>query len=98
MRNREGYMDPTAYHAINGVRWEELQRLREEEHGIKRGETATLALAGADGGMETLPGKVKVKILELYQHVVLTELPGGQKRSFTYWELEKFQAGQQGKR
>ena len=37
-RNHEGYPDPTSGRAINGVRWEELQRLREKEHNLKRGQ------------------------------------------------------------
>lgn len=34
-RNHEGYPDPTSGRAINGVRWEELQQLREKEHNLK---------------------------------------------------------------
>lgn len=41
-RNHEGYPDPTSGRAINGVRWEELQRLREKEHNLKRGQRVTL--------------------------------------------------------
>lgn len=38
MKNHEGYPDPTANEAINGVRKEEKQRLLEKKHGFKRGE------------------------------------------------------------
>ena len=41
-RNHEGYPDPTSGRAINGVRWEELQRLREKEHNLKRGQQVIL--------------------------------------------------------
>lgn len=41
-RNHEGYPDPTSGRAINGVRWEELPRLREKEHNLKRGQQITL--------------------------------------------------------
>lgn len=34
-KNKEGYPDPTSGRAINGVRWEELQQLREKEHNLK---------------------------------------------------------------
>ena len=34
-KNHEGYPDPTSGRAINGVRWEELQQLREKEHHLK---------------------------------------------------------------
>lgn len=37
-RNSEGYIDPTAGAAINGVRKEEVQRMREKQHNLKRGE------------------------------------------------------------
>lgn len=33
MKNHEGYPDPTANEAINGVRKEEKQRLLEKKHG-----------------------------------------------------------------
>ena len=42
MKNHEGYPDPTANEAINGVRKEEKQRLLEKKHGFKRGEKVTL--------------------------------------------------------
>ena len=41
-RNHEGYPDPTSGRAINGVRWEELQKLREKEHNLKRGQQVAL--------------------------------------------------------
>ena len=34
-KNNEGYADPTAGKAINGVRQEEYQKYLEELHGIK---------------------------------------------------------------
>ena len=37
-RNSEGHIDPTAGAAINGVRKEEVQRMREKQHNLKRGE------------------------------------------------------------
>lgn len=41
-KNHEGYPDPTSGRAINGVRWEELQQLREKEHNLKRGQQIIL--------------------------------------------------------
>ena len=41
-KNHEGYLDPTSGRAINGVRWEELQQLREKEHNLKRGQQIML--------------------------------------------------------
>ena len=37
-RNHEGYPDPTQGDALNGVRKEEIQRMREKQHNLKRGE------------------------------------------------------------
>lgn len=37
-KNHEGYQDPTSGQAMKGAHWEELQQLREKEHGLKRGQ------------------------------------------------------------
>lgn len=37
-KNHEGYPDPTSGQAMKGAHWEELQQLREKEHGLKRGQ------------------------------------------------------------
>ena len=41
-KNNEGYADPTAGKAINGVRREEYQKYLEELHGVKRGQIITV--------------------------------------------------------
>ena len=37
-KNYEGYPDPTASKAVNGVRKEERQQMLEKQHGLKRGQ------------------------------------------------------------
>lgn len=34
-KNHEGYLDPTSGQAMQNTHWEELQQLREKEHGLK---------------------------------------------------------------
>ena len=41
-KNHEEYPDPTSGRAINGVRWEEEQRLREREPSLMRGQKVML--------------------------------------------------------
>lgn len=90
MKNKEGYPDPTAAYAINGVRWEELQRMREKEHGIKRGETLTLRIAEREEGSGAVRTKQRrMKVIELYKHFALLESSIGIRESMSYWKLEK---------
>lgn len=49
-KNKEGYPDPTSGRAINGVRWEELQQLREKEHNLKRGQQVILYVKSQSEG------------------------------------------------
>lgn len=87
-RNGEGYRDPTMGDAINRMRWEELQRLREEEHGIKRGEIIALKLTESEEDGKTARIKEKrMKVIELYKHFVLLESPIGIRESMSYWKL-----------
>lgn len=41
-KNHEGYLDPTSGQALQNTHWEELQQLREKEHGLKRGQMYSL--------------------------------------------------------
>lgn len=90
MKNKEGYPDPTAEYAINGVRWEELQRLREKEHRIKRGEILTLKYTEReDEGERTKIRTRKMKVIGLYKHFVLLESSAGIRESMSYWKLNR---------
>lgn len=87
-RNHEGYPDPTQGNAINGVRKEEIQRIREKQHNLKRGEVIRIKES-----IETPDGK-RVKIMEmtvkeLYAHCVLLEGNNGDRRCPNYWALKK---------
>lgn len=71
-RNHEGYPDPTQGDAINGVRKEEIQRMREKQHNLKRGEVIQIKES-----IETPDGKrvktMEMTVKELYVHCVLLE-------------------------
>lgn len=89
-KNYEGYPDPTEGEALNGVRWEELQRLREKEHGIKRGTVITIYIREEDESRKKVYKKRRARILEYYRHIVLLELQGGERRGLNYWQLNKY--------
>lgn len=78
-KNNEGYADPTAGKAINGVRREEYQKYLEELHGIKRGKIVTLIhFTGENRQQETLR-KYKYRVVELHKHNILLESMSGLK-------------------
>lgn len=72
-KNHEGYQDPTSGQAINRAHWEELQQLREKEHGLKRGQKIVIIETCKE---EHKPAK-KVKriytVIELYRYCVLLQ-------------------------
>lgn len=87
-RNSEGYSDPTAGDAINGVRKEEVRRMREKQHNLKRGEVIRIKES-----VETPDGKrvktMEMTVKELYAHCVLLEGKNGVRRCPDYWTLKK---------
>lgn len=90
-KNHEGYPDPTQGTAINGVRWEELQRMREKQHNLKRGEIITLRKKEREEGSgETKIVQQRVRILELYKNVVLIENSYGIRSAPSYWLFEQW--------
>lgn len=90
MKNKEGYPDPTASRAINGVRWEELQRMREKKYGIKRGETIELKFAERqEDGKNIRIRTRKMKVIKLYEHHVLLESQKGIRECMSYWKLDR---------
>lgn len=87
-RNHEGYPDPTQGNAINGVRKEEIQRMREKQHNLKRGEVIRIRdTIDTPDGKKTKTMEVTVK--ELYPHCVLLEGKNGFHKCPDYWKLKK---------
>lgn len=93
MKNKEGYPGPTYYRAVENICWEELQKQREVLHNLKRGEIITIQKEAIDQEAEGRPHKRKIKmrlrILELYRYVVLTETPLGIRQCYSYWDIDK---------
>ena len=87
-RNSEGYIDPTAGAAINGVRKEEVQRMREKQHNLKRGEVIWIKES-----VDTPDGKrvktMEMTVKELYVHCVLLEDKNGVRKCPDYWKLKR---------
>ncbi len=99
-RNHEGYPDPTSGRAINGVRWEELQQLREKEHNLKRGQRVTLYVKcqseeARDRGRIKKSEKVRKSywIVELYRHCVLLKDEKGFCTAPSYIQLQSLMRG-----
>lgn len=89
-KNHEGYTDNTQGEAVNGVRREELQRIREQEHGFKRGDTYTIYIKErAPVGNKHIVKKKRVRIIELYKHVVLIEDSRGIRSAPSYWTFSR---------
>ena len=99
-RNHEGYPDPTSGRAINGVRWEELQRLREKEHNLKRGQQITLYVKcqseeASSHGRAKNSEKVRKPywVVELYRYCVLLEDEKGYRTAPSYTQLQSLMRG-----
>lgn len=87
-RNSEGYSDPTAGDAINGVRKEEVQRMREKQHNLKRGEAIRIK-ESVETPDEKRAKTMEMTVKELYAHCVLLEGKNGVRRCPNYWALKK---------
>ena len=99
-KNHEGYPDPTSGRAINGVRWEELQRLREREHSLMRGQQITLYVKcqseeARSRGRAKNSEKVRksYRIVELYRYCVLLEDEKGYRTAPSYIQLQSLMRG-----
>lgn len=100
-KNHEGYPDPTSGRAINGVRWEELQRLREKEHNLKRGQQIMLYVKGQSeetNGSGRAKNSEKVRkpywVVELYRYCVLLEDGKGYRTAPSYIQLQSLMRGE----
>lgn len=77
-KNYEGYPDPTASKAVNGVRKEERQQMLEKQHGLKRGQKIVITEMSRDEMHKAAKKKKKTyTMIELYTHCVLLKGPRG---------------------
>ena len=92
-KNHEGYQDPTSGQAMKGAHWEELQQLREKEHGLKRGQKIAIIETCKE---EHKPAK-KVKriytVIKLYKHCVLLKDEKGFRMAPSYIQLQSLMRG-----
>lgn len=66
-KNYEGYPDPTASKAVNGVRKEERQQMLEKQHGLKRGQKIVITEMSRDEMHKAAKKKKKTyTVIELY--------------------------------
>ena len=86
----KAYKDPTGDTAI--ARADKIAKLA-KLYGLHVGDTISIYRMeipeGATSKAKRVSKEYRVKILGLYNHVVLTQYDGGNKESFTYWELEQ---------
>lgn len=97
MKNHEGYPDPTANEAINGVRREEKQRFLEKKHGLKRGQNIETYKYYQPDGKRKQPMQKRKKtytVVELYPYCVLLEDKKGQKICPSYIKLREMMEGE----
>lgn len=97
-KNNEGYEDPTAGKAINGVRREEYQKYLEELHGIKRGQKIVVeAKVREDKGGRRIFVKKKVTYMvkQLFPYGILLEDKHGLRICPSYSRLEAMQRGEE---
>ncbi len=92
-KNHEGYLGPTSGQAMQNTHWEELQQLREKEHGLKRGQKIAIIETCKE---EHKPAK-KVKriytVIELYKHRVLLKDEKGFRMAPSYIQLQSLMRG-----
>ena len=88
MKNKEGYPDPTATKAINGVRREERIRELERKYDVKRGDVITIEerIKREDGRTR---GSVrrKMQVVGLYSNFILLENKYGYNESFQWYRF-----------
>lgn len=88
MKNKEGYPDPTATKAINGVRREERIRELERKYNVKRGDVITIEerIKREDGRTR---GSVrrKMQVVGLYSNFILLRNKYGYNESFQWYRF-----------
>ena len=73
----------------NGVRREEIQRIREKQHNLKRGEGKLWIRESIDTPDGKRVKTMEMTVKELYAHCVLLEGKNGIQRCPDYWKLKK---------
>ena len=85
MKNKEGYPDPTATKAINGVRREERIRELERKYNVKRGDVVVIEDVKADERTRKKYGKKrKLEVIGLYSNFILLRNQYGYNESFQW--------------
>lgn len=85
MKNKEGYPDPTAAQAINGVRREERIRALERKYGVKRGDVITIEeKIVKEEGRRRVVRKRKLEVIGLYSNFILLRNQYGYNESFQW--------------
>lgn len=95
-KNHEGYSDPTQGNAIKGAHWEELQQLREKEHGLKRGQKIALIEMYREEHKPATKRKRIYTVIELYRHCVLLKDDKGHRTAPSYIQLQMMRGGTDG--
>lgn len=93
-KNHEGYQDPTSGQAMKGAHWEEVQQLREQEHGLKRGQKLVITEMCRDEMHKNARAiKKTYTVIELYKHCVLLENEKGTRSAPSYSRLKMLLEG-----
>ena len=88
MKNKEGYPDPTATKAINGVRREERIRELEIKYDVKRGDVITIEerIKREDGRTRSSVRR-KMQVVGLYSNFILLRNKYGYNESFQWYRF-----------
>ena len=89
-RNNEGITDPTPGQAISNISWEELQKEREIEHDLKRGQKIIIKFTDQTEPSGSKKTKLKTyRVIELYKHCVLLSDEHGNRTAPPYSKLKR---------
>ncbi|RHD30511.1 hypothetical protein DW799_12295 [Blautia obeum] len=92
-KNHEGYQDPTSGQAMQNTHWEELQQLREKEHGLKRGQKIVLTEMYREEHKPARKIQRTYIVLELYKYCVLLKDDKGYCTAPSYIQLQMMMRG-----
>lgn len=92
-KNHEGYPDPTSGQAMKGAHWEELQQLREQEHGLKRGQKIVIYEMCREEHKPARKVQRTYTVIELYKHCVLLKDEKGYRTAPSYIQLQALMRG-----
>ena len=92
-KKHEGYLDPTSGQALQNTHWEELQQLREKEHGLKRGQKIVLTEMYREEYKPARKIQRTYIVLELYKYCVLLKDDKGYRTAPSYIQLKMMMRG-----